>query len=402
MPTVERVTLETAFALWDEIAPRARTRNVFLTPAFLGTWWDRFRRSREERVYIVRDGRGAGARGDRGAAANGSRGEILAIAPFYRETVRTRFGSVRVLRNLGFGDMINPDFLDILCVAGREDDVAGPLADALLADRDWDWAEISELNPEGSFLQIARSWGTGTALSVTEEARCVCPYLALPASFDAYLSSCNPHFRQQLRRYRRVIEREFSPQWKRVGIDISIDEGIALLGALHQERMEATERGGNFRKDDYVAFQRALSERLAQTGDLYFWIVYLEGKPAASHYGFLHDGVYYGYQMGFTPQYAKHSPGHYMTGVTLEKLIAEGAREMNFLRGTDAWKFRWTETTRTTVSLAILPEGLRARSARTAVELSRSPALALRYILGRETFDELRRAWMGFRAPVGR
>lgn len=362
---------------WERLEPRARTRNIFVSWPFAATWWEHFQRGRQARVYVVRDGSG----------------EPLGIVPLCLEQLETRFGRVTVLRNTGFGDVVNPDFLDALVLPGCEGAAARALAPRLFASPDWDFAEFCELEPEGSLVRMVEAWREMGLAEGRLETRSVCPYISLPGSFDEYLATQNAHFRHQLRRYRRKIDKELGPDWRRVGERIGVEEGIEFLGRLHQERMEATRRGGNFRKEDYTAFHRDLARRLAETGELYFWVLFVGGEPAASHYGFLHQGTYFGYQMGFTGLYERYSLGHYMTGVVLEKLIEAGAREMNLLRGTDSWKFRWTQTTRRTAVIQLALPGWRSRWARTAAGLSASPALVLRFLLGRDNFDELREAW---------
>ncbi|MBP7148530.1 MAG: GNAT family N-acetyltransferase [Acidobacteria bacterium] len=371
---------------WERLLPLARTRNVFVSWHFLCTWWEHFQREREPRCFVVREGARA-----------------VAIVPLYLEQLDSRVGTVCVLRNVGYGDVVNPDFLDALVESGREQEVARALAPYVLAEP-WQLAEFSELEDDGSLTRMAAQWRAMGAVEVRSEPRSVCPYIPLPESLDAYLASRGSHFRQQLRRYRRVIERELGVEWRRVGVDVDAQTGIELLARLHQERMEASGRGGNFRKEDYANFHRDLAARLAEAGELYFWVLFIEGLPGASHYGFLHDGVYYGYQMGFTPHYERYSIGHYMTGVVLHKLIEEeGAREMNLLRGSDPWKFRWTSHARTTRALWMLRPGLRGRWAWLQRTLSQSPALVLRSLVGRDNFDELRGAMRLFsgRRPRG-
>ena len=370
---------------WEALLPRARAGSVFVTWDFLATWWEHFRRSRRGRTLLVRE----------------PDGRPVAILPFYVERLATRFGEARVLRNVGYADVVNPDFLDVLVEQGREEEVADLVAPLLFDAPDWDFVEFSELDPEGSLPVMARRWARTRGLALLVEPRATCPYVPLPASFEEYLMGRNAHFRHQLRRYRRKIQRELGVTWKRVGVDLDVGTGIAQLAALHQERMEATARGGNFRKDDYRHFHRVLAERLARSGRLYFWVLFVEGTPIATHYGFLHDGVYFGYQMGFTPRFARYSPGHYMTGVVLEKLIEEEhAREMNLLRGTDAWKYRWTDRERRTVTVRLLPGSWRSRWAYLGAALSQSPPLVLRFLLGRENFEELRRCWKAARERV--
>jgi CelD/BcsL family acetyltransferase involved in cellulose biosynthesis len=362
---------------WSSLLARARTRNVFITWPFLATWWQQLGRDRQLRLFVVRD-----------------QDRVVAIVPLCITLQNRRFGHARVLTNVGYGDVVNPDFLDALIEPGYEPAVARLVWSSLSRDDSWDYAEFGDLDAEGSLIRIVRAWETIAGLEVRIEPKAVCPYIPLQhANYDAFLAKRNSHFRQQLRRYRRVIERELSVIWQQVGVDLPIDAGIAALTRLHQERMEATERGGNFKKADYLAFHRELAARTAKSGDLFFWVLFSGDEAIATHYGFLHAGVYYGYQMGFTHKYAKYSPGHYMTGVVIEKLLALGARELNLLRGTDAWKFRWTDATRMTATAFVVRPNWTSRWAHARMQLSQSPALVLRHLIGRENFDELRKSW---------
>ncbi|RMG44727.1 MAG: GNAT family N-acetyltransferase [Acidobacteria bacterium] len=374
---VERVPLPALGEAWRELEARARTRNIFVSWQFQRTWWEHFHHGKQGRVYLVR----------------GPDGRPVAIVPLYVERRRYRFGTARVLSNVGAGAVVNPDFLDALVEPDREEEVARALAPHVLADPTWDFADLNELPPDGSLPRIARVWARRYGIFFSAERRATCPYVPLPGSFETYLAMRPAKFRHRVRRCRRRIERDLGVRWREVGPDLEPAHGAAILKDLHQRRMESRGRSGNFSRRAYFDFHRDLIERLADSGGLALFILMSGGRPIATHYGFLHDGVYFGYQMGFAPRYHRYSPGFYMTGVIMEKLIERGYREMNLLRGTDAWKFRWTDRTRHTIRVTLLRPGWRSSLARLRAALSAPPALVLRFLIGRDAFDELRRAW---------
>lgn len=379
---VSLVTLDALRDEWDDLARRARTSNAFTSWTFLTTWWDHFHRGRTPRIYALRR----------------PGGQLVGVVPLYVEERTGRLGTIRVLSNVGYGDVVNPDFLDAVVETGMEPAVADALRPVLEQDDGWDHAEMSDLAQDGSLVRIGQILADRLGWEITLTRRSQCPKITLPDSFEEFLASRNPHFRQQLRRYRRKIEKDLEVEWKRVGVDVDVGTGMHAITHLHQQRMEATDRGGNFRKDDYRAFHRDLAERMARVGKLYFWLLYSGGRPVATHYGYLSDGVYYGYQMGFAPRYHRWSPGHYMTGVVLERLIELGAREMNLLRGDDPWKVRWTDERDQTVSMSLVAPSWTSRSSWMRANLSEPLPIALRFLMGRDSFDEIRAAWKRTRA----
>jgi CelD/BcsL family acetyltransferase involved in cellulose biosynthesis len=169
----------------------------------------------------------------------------------------------------------------------------------------------------------------------------------LPSSWAELEQTLSHNFRRNHRKKRRRLGATLVT-WQ-PGQDV----GIALdtLAALHQERMETSGRGGNFRKADYAAFHHRFAGRAAHNGWLYLAFLQYEGHPIGGRYGFFYRGVYYAYQSGFDPSMADASPGEVLLGMVLEDLIGRGAHEFNFLRGPQPHKFHWTDQRRQTLRL---------------------------------------------------
>lgn len=363
---------------WRQIAPVASTRNVFVDWEFQSTWWRHFGRSKVGRVFVVR----------------GTRGELLGIVPLYIDNVKLRLGSARILRNVGYGAPVNPDHLDALVVPGAETAVATAVARQLAADPGWDFADWSELAEDAFLVRVAHAIEREHFAFVSIEPRSICPYIRFEGKFSDYLAGCGSHFRYRVRNAMRKVDKSLGVAWRRIGSDIDPQCGMKLLAQLHQERMTSSGRGGNFLRRSYEAFHLDLARRLARSGHLYSWVIFSEGLPLAGNYGFLHEGRYYGYQMGFAPRFQRWSPGTYMIAETARRLVdEEGGCEMDLLRGGDSWKSRWTQSSRRTLRVNVVRPTWRSRSAHVRAGLSGSPALVLRYLIGRDSFDSLRKSW---------
>jgi CelD/BcsL family acetyltransferase involved in cellulose biosynthesis len=101
--------------------------------------------------------------------------------------------------------------------------------------------------------------------------------------------------------------------------------------------------------------------RLAEAGLLRFDELWVEGACRASIYG-LDDGRRYCYyNSGYDPAWKHASPGLVLLGLSIEDAIKRGVKRYDFLRGTETYKFDWSNATRETVSVLVARRGLPAR-----------------------------------------
>jgi CelD/BcsL family acetyltransferase involved in cellulose biosynthesis len=218
---------------------------------------------------------------------------------------------------------------------------------ALTGERGWDKVALTDVTdtsaaraPLGAALEAA-------GLRPRHETDCVCPYLPLPATWTELEQQLTHNFRRNHRKKRRRLGATIA-SWQ-PGDDVG--EALGRLAALHQERMETSGRGGNFRKPDYRAFHERFAARAAARGWLYLAFLEHEGRAIAGRYGYVYRGTYYAYQSGFDPAAYDASPGEIMLGMVIEDLIGRGVREFNFLRGAQPHKFHWTDKRRETIRI---------------------------------------------------
>jgi len=326
---------------WDDLLTRSASDTVFLTWDWLWTWWETYGAGVEPCVATVREN-----------------GRLVAAAPCKIEE-RRRYGlTFRQLEFIGTGRAVCPDFLDFVIAGGREAELAPVLAEALESARGWDKLALTDVPEDSRVLgPLTARLGAG-GLRPRSEVACVCPYLPLPATWAELEAQLTHNFRRNHRKKRRRLGAVLVP-WQD-GDDVRA--AIATLAQLHQERMETSGRGGNFRRPDYRAFHERFAERAARRGWLYIALLERDGKPIAARYGFLYRGTYYAYQSGFDPAVADDSPGEVLLGMVIEDLIGRGVREFNFLRGAQPHKFHWTDLKRETLRLEGWPRAARSHA----------------------------------------
>jgi CelD/BcsL family acetyltransferase involved in cellulose biosynthesis len=330
--------VETLRALEPEFGPflaECEAANAFLTWEWLTTWLDVFGHTCHVLVVVVRD----------------DRGQLAGVGPF-KVARRFRYGvRLRQLEMIGAGEAVKPDGLDLLIRRACEKDVGDLIVATLVGRRrDWDVLALTDLVPDSATLGILDAGARRAALPHRATPDRICPYIRLPRRWSELEARLGKSFNRHLKRGTRRLFDELGVTFEllRAPSPEEVSNALADLATLHQDRMENTDRGGNFRKPDYRAFHLALAQRLGSKGELVFAFLRLGSQRIAARYGFLYGRTYYAYQSGFDRRYEQHSPGTVLLSCLIRHLIDAGFEEFNFLRGDQPHKYQWTTLDRRT------------------------------------------------------
>jgi CelD/BcsL family acetyltransferase involved in cellulose biosynthesis len=292
--------LDGAQAAWTALAQR--TGNVFSTWEWAETWWRHFGRGRTVALLGALDGAG----------------DVRVVLPLCRE----RRGGVSVLRFLGggVGDQLGPvcDPADAAAAATALRAAIGRrvlLAERLPAERDW-----------------ARALG-GRALKT--EASPILP-LAGAGGWEGYLAGRSANFRQEVRRRQRRLER--------VGVRYRLSRDprdLEPMMSLHAARWNGRSRAFAGARAD---FHREFAARALRAGWLRLWLAEADGAPVAAWYGFRFGTVESYYSSGRDPAWDRYRLGAGILEHSIREAFADGMHEYRFLRGGEAYKFRYTDS----------------------------------------------------------
>jgi CelD/BcsL family acetyltransferase involved in cellulose biosynthesis/glycosyltransferase involved in cell wall biosynthesis len=167
-------------------------------------------------------------------------------------------------------------------------------------------------------------------------AREACPFLQLPAGIDPVPRA----MREKVRYYRRRAERLG-------GVELEGATGDAARGALetlfelHGARWAARGEQGVLADSDVRTFLRDAVPALAAVGAARIGELRIGGRPAAAML-LLRDAWADAYFIGgFAPSFASVSPGTLLLACEIERARREGRAELDFLRGGEAYKYRF-------------------------------------------------------------
>lgn len=333
--TVETVTrrkdLGALASAWDRLVDADPRDGFFRTLGWYQAWLEHIRPDVKPHVIVVRN----------------PEGEICGIAPLCRGIYRDHAFGIRSLF-WGGREVVSGDFLDIVCDPKEKRAVVAAVLEFLAANRSlWSLLVLGELvDGSETYGELERIRDREGWIFRRQEER-FCPYIELPATFDAYLASLGSSTRYHIRRRIRDVEK------KGARVEVFADpqeivERLPILIDLHLARWRKENLPGTMSRPGFAEFLRRICSVPPANSSCRLYLLTLEGKPAAALIMFFFGESALYYQAGWDPDspISNLSPAVVLMAHSIQDAIADGRRYYEFLRGDEAYKSRWTKTYR--------------------------------------------------------
>lgn len=170
-----------------------------------------------------------------------------------------------------------------------------------------------------------------------------CPYIDLTNDFDDYMSTLNKRFKKNFEYALRRINREFSVEFLEPKTHEDVENYMNALILFHQRRWRKKFMPGAFYSKKIRNFHIDAAKKMFDGGYLLLNALFLNGKVAGVIYGFKNDHTYYYYLSGFDDKYSYLSIGNLLVGLTVRQAFAGGIKVFDFLRGSEKYKYLWTQ-----------------------------------------------------------
>ncbi len=156
------------------------------------------------------------------------------------------------------------------------------------------------------------------------------PKVALPGTWDEYLSSLTRKYRHELERKLRKFEREH--------VNAIINESSDPVRDIHifLTLMQKDSAKEKFLTDQMKTFFVKMVGAFSDQTSLL--LLTIDGKPAAGTLSFTHDKTYYLYNSGFDRSCCQNA-GFYLKAQSIKRAIEKGFQEYNFLQGSERYKY---------------------------------------------------------------
>ncbi len=363
--------------IWDRTLSGWGIDNTFLRWDWIRTWLRIYAGQAPPLVGVLRSGE-----------------RIVGLVPLCVQRHRvTRLGpALRSIRLIGDGPLC-PDHLVLPFAPGEEEACARALVEALSAE-EWDRIELRDLleaHPAWkSIPPAARALAPAEAARLTVRERTHCPYITLPASWDAYVRGLSQNARRALNQGLRRFEDELHATVFRPATVDEVDLLMARLEDLHAQNWNARGRPGVFADARFRLFHRVHARRLFRSERLLLLSLRTE-RDVAVFLGFLTGRTAQYYQLGHDPGLKRYGLGNLAIAEAIRASIGSGRSEMDLLRGTGEHKSRITRNERRGTDVILGRNTAADRAARTAEDARRTVGGTFRAVLNRKQIERVKR-----------
>ena len=287
---------------WRDLWQRSRA-TPFQSPMWLVPWWQTYGTG-ELHTIAVRDNN-----------------RLATLAPLF--VVRDDDESLGMLAGTG-----NSDYTDIL-------GAAEPVMEAI-AEIDCQMWDLQQLRSSSPLLSARAPQGWSDAISEHDR----CPVLKIENAGEDLANLISTHFRKKLRYYRRALSRAGEVTVETCDAT-NIDQFLAALFELHAARWQRRGLPGVLAAEVDQQFHRAATRALLDAGALRMYATRISGRIVAVFYGMSNGETVYYYLSGYDPELEKLSIGTLIVAHAIEQAVHDGAREFDFLRGAEDYKYTW-------------------------------------------------------------
>ncbi len=294
---------------WRDLWSAIPDATPFQSPEWLLPWWNHY--GERHRLFSF---------------AFWSGDHLAGLAPLYIYSDSP--GSYRRVFLIGTG---NTDYGDVVFHPPFRTQCWGALLTAVGKHAaQWDECDLQRLRRGSALLEQVSN---ERDLRIEVQQQDACPVLDLSnGGADPMLKRAR-YYGRKLRETRRFTIEQATMS--------SVDSLIQFLERLHGERWQAKGMPGVLSDARDRSFHREIARAFARSNILRLYALRIEDRIVAVLYGFCYGSRTYFYLSGFDPEHAHLSVGTILLGHAVEKARGDGCRWFDFLKGREAYKYRW-------------------------------------------------------------
>jgi CelD/BcsL family acetyltransferase involved in cellulose biosynthesis len=346
-------------AMWEEIDAAGERQTPFQSFAWLTGWW---KYAGGGQLHIIR--------------VDDDAGRTIGFAPFF---LRKHYYGWPIAHLALIGTK-RADYLDFLVRAGCEDAFFGALFSALdQRDRPFAFVDLRDVPERSASLPFLLREAGRRSWFCTMDGRSICVAAPLPPDWRTFLNRLGTRARKDVDYDRRYLARHFLVEVRDCRTAPVARAAFADMVHIYRARWRQAPTAVRFADAAGVYFEQTIYEEEARRDALRFWMLYLDGMPAACVSGFLRGRRIILDTVAHHPTYQKYSVGSVLIGHAIEACIGEALVEFDFTRGPERYKYAWGGEERPNLHIRLCPDhGTTVRvmrAERTYLAAAKSPLL---------------------------
>lgn len=277
--------------------------------------------------------------------------KLVGVAPLWVKRIRQLgLGSLKVLRFIGSEEVCS-DHLDLIISRKNSRAICSAIWEELYGPlrRQWDIWEYNYVPSMSPVLQTLSELSNkdNRCLSMVITGFAVCPYAALPESWESYISSISRSSRGNLKSSTDLMTQAGKLELRVCDSLDNLQEFMDTHMDLHRKSWNDRGQEGSYSTETFRQFHRELSQDLLTRGQLLLCNLELDGTAVGSFYGFEYGKVMHYYLLGVNRSAVpKAGIGRVLLGKCIEAAVNRKCREFDMLRGFEEYKYYWTDKER--------------------------------------------------------
>ena len=333
--TVEKIDspdqLENLRPDWNRLLSESDDTNPFSSFEWILSWWRAFGHAHRMYILVIKE-----------------KGRVVGIAPL-KQTIRTGlFGAIKTISFLGTP---NADYCDFI---GIDKELIAERVVGYLKDNRQDWIKI-ELS------QIPESTNTRMALLNSLKRHRFNFNSNIIETCLAFAGIGASDFRKgYLFSRSRSLKRSIKQLDEMGGLKLNvltepddIRKHLSLFFQFHYNRWKGTSTPSKFNDYDNIVFYRELVDNMAPNGKIQL-LTLTAGEQTLSYcFNFTANKIVYLYTLAHDCYLNSRSPGKILIYFQAEQFLSEGYREIDYMRGGEAYKSKLTNTERSNYRVSV-------------------------------------------------
>jgi len=321
---------------WKNIFDKSETKNIFISWEWCSLWWKHYGGDQKLLILVVKD-----------------RDEIIGIVPLMMSKGNLLTLWKPKVNFLG-GDFA--DYVDFLILRNNKE-VIETVIHYLINLADWgviDFKRIPEYSP--NFISVKEcifSLGYRSIVKISSTS----PVGKIKGSWDDYYKTLSKGLRQDIRTAHNKFKLLGEICFETYNEGLSKELLIALF-ELHKKRQVYKLGQSPFETEAARDFFYDLAVNFTRFGWADISALKINERIVSLVFALQYKGIFYYWIPVFAPEFSKYSPGKVHIYALLKRAFNQQFEEFDFMRGDEAYKYKWSNSTFNSYELKIFKNNL--------------------------------------------